>query len=87
MQSPTSFEACLTNPDSSFAIISNQINTNITAPSLSPIKASVSSSSVGEAISSTEFAFGSQVTLTTNFAHPVIDVASGQQAVDTVKYT
>ncbi|MBO7084615.1 hypothetical protein J6W20_01585 [bacterium] len=87
MQDATSFEAQIINPNSSSSpIVSNSITTKITAPSLSPIKASVASNSVGEAISNTEFAFASQVTLTTNFVHQTISVPAGQTLTDVVTY-
>ena len=86
MQSPTSFEAILTDTNSSITIISNEINTNITAATLSPIQAKVTANNEGKAISSTEFAFGSQVTLTANLVHPNIDTTNNEQVTDTVTY-
>ena len=86
MQSPTSFEAILTDTNSSITIISNEINTNITAATLSPIQAKVAANNEGKAISSTEFAFGSQVTLTANLVHPNIDTTNNEQVTDTVTY-
>ena len=69
-------------------IKSNVIATDIVNPSVG-LSANVSDAkgAVGKQISTNEFAFGSQVQLTADFAHPTINSGTGYNTTSTISYT
>ena len=74
--------------DNNNTIKSNVIATDIINPSVG-LSASLSTAknAVGKQITSNEFAFGSQVQLTADFAHPAINSGSGISTTSNITYT